>query len=126
MSSAVLKSRFFYFSAMREKLRSELGERKRFSALVSKFGKKTNFKGYSEETILLTKVTNIETGELMTDHLWINFTAAFEQARIAIGDRIAFDARVKAYQKGYVNKQLGLTSRQTDFKLSHLTKIIKV
>jgi len=38
---------------------------------------------------------------------------------------LEFDARVKEYSKGYVNKSLHRNQRNTDYKLSHPTKIKK-
>jgi hypothetical protein len=38
--------------------------------------------------------------------------------------RISFEARVKEYSKGYVNRSLGINNKRKDFKLSHPTKVI--
>jgi hypothetical protein len=109
---------------MRSKLGKEVGLRKRFAARVVRFGKKVNYKGYSEETILLDKITDVELNEVMTDHLWFTFSLTFQKANPKEGDRIEFDARVKDYKKGYVNKQIGINNRKKDFKLSHPTNIV--
>lgn len=87
-----------------------------------RFGKKTNFKGYSEETILLKEIVDISTGEAVTDHVWFTFSKGFADANIREGDCIEFDARVRQYKKGYVHK-LMQTKKTTDYKLSHPTKI---
>ena len=108
---------------MRRKLIASEGQRKKFSAIFSRVGKKLNFKGYSEETILLRNVVDMETNEMITDHLWINFTKTFETLVLEEGVMIEFEARVKKYSKGYVNARLGIDSSKKDFKLSHLTKI---
>ena len=108
---------------MRSTLATLDGERKRFTATFVRIGKKTNYKGYSEDTILLQHVTDLATQEVVTDHLWFTYTKAFEDAGIREGDRIAFDARIKSYKKGYVNKSMNLRKRQTDYKLSHPTRI---
>jgi hypothetical protein len=101
-------------------------ERRRFRGNVARFGKKVNFKGYSEETILVRNVEDIMTGDRVTDHVWFTFTKGFENAEVREGDRIEFDARVKAYKKGYVNKSLKTAKQTVDFKLSHPTKITVV
>lgn len=102
----------------------DVGIRKRFSALVERFGKKINYKGYSEETILLRKIKDVESAEIVADHLWFTFSLAFQKAKISEGCMIEFDARVKDYTKGYVNKKIGINNRKKDFKLSNPTKIV--
>jgi len=108
---------------MRKKLIGSEGKRKKFKAIFSRLGKKINFKGYSEETILLRNVIDTETNEMITDHLWINFTKAFEKFVLTEGVIIEFEARVKKYSKGYVNARFGIDNSKKDFKLSHLTKV---
>jgi hypothetical protein len=109
---------------MRKRLSEDVGLRKRFSAIVERFGKKINYSGYSEDTILLKEIKDVSTGEIVADHLWFTFSLAFQKAKISEGLLIEFDARVKDYKKGYVNKKIGINSRRTDFKLSHPTKIV--
>jgi hypothetical protein len=111
---------------MRKKLASEVGLRKKFKAIFSRIGKKVNYKGYTEETILLTDIKDRETEKVMADHLWFSYSLAFQKAKLAIGDAIEFEARVKEYQKGYVNKGLKINHRISDFKLSHPTQIKKI
>jgi hypothetical protein len=108
---------------MRSKLASSEGERKKFKARFVRLGKKINYNGYSEDTILLSNVTDLETNAVVTDHLWFSFTKAFEKIKLEEGVMITFEARVKSYNKGYVNKAIGVSNKRTDFKLSHPTKI---
>jgi hypothetical protein len=108
---------------MRTKLASREGERKKFKARFVRLGKKVNYKGYSEDTILLSAITDVENNTIVTDHLWFSYTKAFEKIKLEEGMDITFEARVKAYKKGYVNKAMGLNRQQTDYKLSHPTKI---
>jgi hypothetical protein len=108
---------------VRKKLAEDVGLRKRFSAEVERFGKKINFKGYSEETILLKNIQDVESKKIVADHLWFTFSLAFQKAKITEGCTVEFDARVKDYKKGYVNKKIGINNRKKDFKLSHPTKI---
>ncbi len=91
---------------MRKKLVDKVGERKKFTAVFNRLGKKAGYTGYSVETILLTKVRDAETGEVVTDHLWFTFTKGFQLVGLAEGDTLEFEARVKAYSKGYVNNYL--------------------
>jgi hypothetical protein len=109
---------------MRRKLGKEEGVRKRFTAVFSRTGKKTNFKGYSEDTLLLTDVREASTNEPVCDHIWFTYTKTFDDARLREGMKISFEARVKSYSKGYVNKALAVNRKTTDYKLSHPTKVI--
>jgi hypothetical protein len=108
---------------MRRLLKAHEHDRRRFSAVFERYGKKTNFHGYSEETLLLRKVIDIETNEIVADHLWFNDGKAFQQARLSPGVKIQFDARVKQYKKGYVNRAAGINQQKFDYKLSHPTKV---
>jgi hypothetical protein len=108
---------------MRKKLAAESGNRKKFSAVFERLGKKVNFKGYSEETILLKNITDLETNVVLTDHVWFSFTQGFIKASLAPGDRVEFEARVKEYKKGYVNRSLKINDSAIDYKLSNPTKI---
>ncbi len=107
---------------MRKALQPEKGNRKKFAATFVRLGKKTSYKGYSEETVLLSAIIDAETGEPMTDHLWFSYTKGFQQLALSPGTRIEFEARVKEYKKGYVRSGLS-TQRSSDYKLSHPTKI---
>lgn len=107
---------------MRTGLKKELGNRKKFRGTFIRIGRKSGFKGYSEETILLKDIIDLESGIHMTDHLWLNFTRSFGQANIREGMTIEFEARVKEYSKGYVNSRYKIDQRKKDFKLSHPTK----
>lgn len=110
---------------MRKELAAQAGERKKFKATFSRIGKKTNFKGYREDTILLNDVREAETDKFVADHLWFSYTQGFEKVILTAGTVLEFEARVKKYSKGYVNKALHLNQR-TDYKLSHPTKIKKL
>ena len=109
---------------MRKVLAKDNGVRKRFTAIFSRTGKKVNFKGYSEDTLLLTDIRDVSTNEKVSDHLWFAYTKAFQDANLKEGMRISFEARVKEYSKGYVNRSLGINNKRKDFKLSHPTRIV--
>jgi hypothetical protein len=108
---------------MRKLLGSENGERKKFQAVFSRFGKKVNYHGYSETTVLLVDIVDIETNTRVTDHVWFSLTKAFEKLALEPGKRLAFEARIKQYKKGYVNRKYNISNRQLDYKLSHPTRI---
>ena len=109
---------------MRKRLTQDAGLRKRFSARVDRFGKKSNYKGYSEDTVLLKDIIDIQSNEVVADHLWFTFSLTFQKANITEGCKIEFDARVKEYKKGYVNRALGINNQKKDWKLSNPTKVV--
>jgi hypothetical protein len=111
---------------MRKELAIRHGERKKYRAIFSRIGKKTNYKGYREDTILLNDVREVETNQLVADHLWFSYAKSFEKIFLIEGELIEFEARVKKYTKGHVNKRYRIDKRTTDYKLSHPTKVKKV
>jgi len=97
-----------------------------FTGVFSKYGIKSNYKGPSTDTLLLVKIRDNQ-GALVTDHLWFNLTKGFEKlGTLKEGDRVQFEARVKKYKKGYVNRKIGVDQSAVDYKLSHPTKMTKV
>lgn len=111
---------------MRTKLAAEEGKRKKFRAVFERIGKKTNFKGYPEDTILLKTVVDAESNEVVADHVWFSYSKGFEKVSLTEGTIIEFEARIKEYKKGYVNRSLNLNTQSIDYKLSHPTKIKKI
>ncbi|HYG03414.1 MAG TPA: hypothetical protein VD927_13275 [Chryseosolibacter sp.] len=110
---------------MRKKLAADQGERMTFTAMFVRLGKRTNYKGYTEETVLLKNIKKLGTPEVLTDHVWLTFTRAFQQLHLKEGELISFDARIKRYAKGYVNKALKINQQSHDYRLSHPTKVKK-
>lgn len=111
---------------MRKKLAEQAGVRKRFKATFARLGKKRNYNGYSEDTILLQNVCEANTLRTVADHVWFSYSKAFEKINLTEGVVLEFDARIQEYSKGYVNKLYGMNTRTIDFKLSHPTKVKKV
>ena len=108
---------------MRKLLAKGEGKRKKFRAVFSRFGKKVNYKGYSEETVLLIKIAEAENLKVVADHVWFSYTKGFEKIKLEEGAIIEFEARIKEYSKGYVNKKIGVNNKKIDFRLSHPTRI---
>ena len=108
---------------MRRALAKREGQRKKFQAIFSKIGKKINYKGYSEPTILLTEIIEFDTQDRVCDHLWFSYTKGFEAVGMEEGDLIEFEARIKEYKKGYVNRRYSINNQKSDFRLSHPTKV---
>jgi len=110
---------------MRKALKKIEEQRDVFRGIFSKYGSKTNYRGPSTETILLVEIRDAN-GALVSDHLWFNLTKGFEQlGHLRPGEVVQFEARVKKYEKGYVNRRAGIDQRKADYKLSHPTKITK-
>lgn len=86
----------------RSELQRRGGLRERYTAFVARFGVKRSY-GYEAQTILLTNVRDAQ-GTLVTDHLW--FARGKWAEKLAIGDGITFEARVTAYENGYVGERL--------------------
>lgn len=107
---------------MRIGLKKELGKRKKFRGLYVRMGRKAGFNGYSQETILLKDIVDLESGAIVTDHLWFNLTKGFECLSIKEGMTLEFEARIKEYTKGYVNTRYKIDQQKKDYKLSHPTK----
>lgn len=108
---------------MRKELAKKEGERRRFSAVFSRLGSKTNYHGYSDETVLLKNVIDLENNCVVADHIWFSYTKSFQGVSLTEGASVEFEARIKEYVKGYVNKRYGIDSRVKDYKLSHPTKV---
>lgn len=108
-------------------MRTELGKlnqvRKKFRAVFEREGKKANWHGYSEPTVLLRNVVD-ESGKTVTDHIWFTKTKTFDALGILRkGDVIEFEARVTDYVKGYVTNGYSIGKRMKDYKLSRPTKV---
>lgn len=109
---------------MRKELMSLNGERNVFTGEFSRFGTKQGYKGM-ERTVLLKNVKDFR-GEVVTDHLWFNFTKGFAniESLLVEGVEVEFNARVKQYTKGYMGYREDVYKPiETDYKLSHPTKI---
>jgi hypothetical protein len=126
VSGSILRSKMtsdYYLRGMRKKLAEEVGARKKFRGVFARYGKKVNYKGYSEETVLVEQIVDAETNQLMCDHIWFSLTKSFEKLNLTSGDVLQFDARIKEYQKGYKNSAYKIDNTSKDFKLSHPTNI---
>lgn len=81
---------------------------------------RTGFKSYGEHyqpTVLLRDLFD-QTGRLVTDHLWLNYTLGFLRlGELVKGDQVQFMARVTSYDKG------PFRARQRDYKLERPTQI---
>jgi len=110
---------------MRTELEKMDEVRDTFTGTFVKFSTKNGYKGI-EKTVLLKDIKDMS-GRIMTDHLWFNFTKGFSELNLIENDVVQFDARVKEYEKGYRGYRDDVYKPiETDYKLSHPTKIRKI
>lgn len=104
---------------MRKELGKLNGSRLKFMAEFGKYGTKTNYKGYQEQTILFVNI-KFEDGKTATDHIWFTMGKRLGSVGELIeGDKLTFEARINTYRKGYRKDQY-------DYKLSNPTKVTKI
>ena len=108
---------------MRKGLANQVGERKKFQATFVRFGKKTNYHGFAEETVLLKNIVDLQNNKIVTEHVWFSYTKSFQHISLIAGMHIEFEARIKKYVKGYKNSRYKIDQRTEDYKLSHPTKV---
>jgi hypothetical protein len=118
---------FLFGGIMRKKLAELKNQRKKFTGIFERFGTKRAFRGSDLRTVLLVGIRN-ESGELLCDHLWFNYTKGFERIDLVHGDIVEFEARVKNYTKGYMGHRDDIYDKpiQTDYRLDRPTKIKKI
>lgn len=112
----------------RTELKKIVEVRSRFRGTFARMGSKHAYRGPDLPTVLLQNIVEVQTGRVVSDHLWMNYTEGFKAiAPLAEGDLIEFEARVKPYEKGYKGRREEVWKPVTlDYKLSHPTKIRKI
>ena len=112
---------------MRTKLKNLEGCRERFKGRFERTGSKNQYLGPPKQAVLIQDIVRLSNQTEVTDHLWFNMTQRIKELNLERGDMIAFDARVKKYEKGYQGRREGvLRSQETDYKLNYPTKIEKI
>lgn len=106
---------------MRKKLKKLEEKRITVFATIKQFGSKKTYRGGRLPTVLLIDIKDLN-GKFLTNHIWINLTKGLSNINVFIGSNIQFDARIKEYKKGYINKHIDINSLKKDYKLSHPTK----
>lgn len=114
---------------IRKELKAVSEQRMTFTAEFGRYGTKQNFGGGIDKTILLKNVCFAD-GKPACDHIWFMVRKTWEaMGELTSGEIVQFDARVKAYQKGYKGHRIDAIIEnpvRTDYKLSHPTKIRKI
>ena len=95
----------------RKNLARKNGQRLRWTAEVSRRGRGSR----DQETMLLLDVRQFSNNQPMTDHLWVK--VGQWNRLLTEGQRIAFDARIDDYRKGYADY------RTTDYHLEFPSKV---
>lgn len=114
---------------MREILSTYAGQRLSFRATFKRLGVKD--RRYNDfligletprvQSVLLVDV-RLATGDAVADHVWLNYTKGFQKlGRLVGGERIAFDARVFEYWKGY--EGYADSTLERDWSLTRPTKV---
>jgi hypothetical protein len=113
---------------MRKALAQREEQRARFVGTFERFGEKRGWRGRTETTVLLRDICDAATGRAVCDHLWLGLTKEFGRLNLQPGDRVAFDARVKIYLKGYMGRRDDVYDKpvEIDYKLSHPTQVRKL
>jgi hypothetical protein len=93
---------------------------------VERFGTKPGYEHTSIPTVLLKDIECVNTGIIVTDHIWLTVRKRLSAAHLEIGDYVRFKARVTPYLKGYVNSPRQIDNRKTDYRLSYPTDIEKI
>ena len=103
---------------MRTKLKAIGTEtRDRYLANVVRCGVMYNtFANKPERTILLGNVVHIDSGNIVTDHLWMKVGKKLCDLKLKSGDTIKFNARVGTYKR-FSRKH------KIDYKLNRMTNI---
>jgi hypothetical protein len=108
---------------MRKELGKIEGTRTKFTATISKFGKKNNYRGLPSDTVLFTDVKN-EKEEIIADHIWFVIGKTLSCVMDNLGKQVSFDARVKSYVKGYKGYREDVyRETKADYRLSNPTNI---
>jgi hypothetical protein len=109
---------------MRKLLKQQEGRRGEFRATVAQFGTKSAFRGPDLPTMLLRDVKD-ETGQIVTDHLWMTVGKQLSRLNVQVGEEIVFVARVTRYEKGYkgFREDVFAAPPSTDYRLSYPTNV---
>lgn len=76
--------------------------------------------------LLLRQVHRADQGELVPDHLWFTCAKTWCDPLLRPGERIAFDARVSRYEKGYTGgreEAMRDAPAGTDYRLERPTRV---
>lgn len=99
---------------MRKELKGLEGKRSIFTGEFVKVSGKKEHSG-TGPAVLLRNIKN-QSGQLLADHIWIDYSLEFNTLQLQEGEQIIFRARVGQYHKGKKGQLV-------DYKLHRPTKI---
>ena len=100
------------------------GQRLRWQGVIERFGTKNGWHA-PLKTLLLVNIQLVDNANIVIDHLWL--TAGKWADGLKPGDRIAFNARVGTYTKGYFGRRQDVYVQQgIDYRLERPTKVTKL
>lgn len=111
---------------MRKKMEHLKEQRRKFTAIFVRYGRKNGWKGRSETTLLFNDIIDVKTNKKVTGHIWFNLGKRFATLNLKEGEKISFDARVTEYLKGYRGHRDVHRYVERDLRLSNPTNIIKI
>ena len=95
----------------------------RYQARIGRFGRDYN----DEPTMLLAEVTNKETGQIVTDHAWIDYTRELVRLGTVVpGDILEFVADVDTYEKIGRNGQVIIQYKLTNIREPQLIHMVPI
>jgi hypothetical protein len=107
---------------LRVALRGHIGKRSRYTGTFERDGYKRSYRG-PLPTVLFKNITDAS-GVLVADHIWMDKTKALAEALLNPGDKIAFDAQVEEYTRGYFGHRDSVwVPASIDYRLSWLTQV---
>lgn len=113
---------------MRTSLQGLDGKRVSMTAVFWKYG---TFRGRGcvARTILLKNIRD-EQGNILADHVWINYTAGFDSVGVfRPGDVVKFTAQVSSYIKGYCGENIEgrlMNPIKWDYRLKYPRNVQKI
>jgi hypothetical protein len=77
---------------------------------------------------MMLKDIKDETGQIVSDHLWMTIGKQLSRLNVQVGEEIVFFARVTRYEKGYKGSReyVFAPPPSTDYRLSYPTRMRKV
>lgn len=100
---------------MRELLAPLVWRRHRFRATVARLGGAHG----GETRLLLRDLADAETGMMLADHVWVDYTARVRALCLPFGRRVTLSAVVNRYARRGSDQEYGLCSLRSDTKEQH-------
>lgn len=114
----------FMTMTTRKELKKYEEKRFRIRGTISRFGKKSAFRGDPIDTILFVNIFKADSNSFLTDHIW--FTKGKWAENLQVNDVVEFDVRVKKYEKGYKGYRECIEFEKPvtiDWKFSHPSNV---